>query len=250
MNRSQNRCRDALLSVSPALERVLGPRLGMAGVRDLLASWPTPTRLKTAGRARIRNRIRKRSPNKATEVTDLVWAALEAQTLVLPAEETWGEVIGDLVGDLDRIGARRDELAARIEKAFLSHPLGQLLATVPGFGTRTGSRTLAEIGDPNRFANGSRLASYAGLAPAVYRSGRTINKTSRHPGGNQRLKNAMFWAAFVAIRHDPAARAYYQRKRDEQKSHNTAVICLARRRCDLVLAILKNKTPYQTPEAP
>lgn len=248
-NRSQNRCRDALLSVSPALERVLGPRLGMAGVRDLLAAWPTPTRLKAAGRARIRNRIRKRSPNKAAEVTALVWAALDAQSLVLPAEETWGEVISDLVGDLDRIQARRDELAARIEGVFLSHPLGQLLVSIPGFGTRTGSRTLAEIGDPNRFANGSRLASYAGLAPTVHRSGRTINRTSRHPGGNQRLKNAMFWAAFVAIRHDPAARAYYQRKRNEQKSHNTAIVCLARRRCDLILAILKNKTPYNTPQA-
>ena len=122
------------------------------------------------------------------------------------------------------------------------------MVTIPGFGTRTGSRTLAEIGDPNRFANGSRLASYAGLAPTVHRSGRTINRTSRHPGGNQRLKNAMFWAAFVAIRHDPAARVYYQRKRAQGKSHNTAIVCLARRRCDLILAILKTRTPYQTPE--
>ena len=248
-NRSQNRCRDALLSVSPALERVLGSRLHMAGVRDLLAVWPTPTRLKAAGRTRIRNRIRKRSPHKATQVADLVWAALGTQTLVLPAEETWGEVISDLAGDLDRVQTRRDELADQIEKVFLSHPLGQLLATIPGFGPRTGSRTLAEIGDPNRFANSSRLASYAGLAPAVRRSGRTTNKTSRHPGGNQRLKDAMFWAAFVAIRHDPTARAYYQRKRAQGKRHNAALICVARRRCDLILAILKNKTPYQTPES-
>ena len=36
-----------------------------------------------------------------------------------------------------------------------------------GFGPRTGARTLAEIGDPNRFANPARLAAYAGLAPAT-----------------------------------------------------------------------------------
>jgi hypothetical protein len=63
-------------------------------------------------------------------------------------------------------------------------------------------------------------------------------------GGNHRLKNAMFLAAFVATRHDPHARAYYQRKRDEGKKHNAAVICVARRRCDLILAMLKTATAY------
>jgi hypothetical protein len=58
---------------------------------------------------------------------------------------------------------------------------------------------------------------------------------------------AMFITAFVATQHDPAARAYYQRKRAEGKKHNAAVICVARRRCDLILAMLKTGTPYQPP---
>ena len=58
-------------------------------------------------------------------------------------------------------------------------------------------RTLAEIGDPHRFANPGRLASYAGLAPVDWQSG--TSATTRKPrGGNHRLKNAMFQAAFVA----------------------------------------------------
>jgi len=43
--RLTNRCRDALTSVSPALERALGARLHQAGVRDLLAKYPTLTAL-------------------------------------------------------------------------------------------------------------------------------------------------------------------------------------------------------------
>ena len=35
-----------------------------------------------------------------------------------------------------------------------------------GFGPRSGAGTLAEIGDPHRFANPGRVAVYAGLAPA------------------------------------------------------------------------------------
>ena len=58
----------------------------------------------------------------------------------------------------------------------------------------------------------------------------------------------MFTAAFVATQHDPDARAYYQRKRSEGKRHNAAVICVARRRCNIILAMLKTQTPYQPPQ--
>ena len=243
-NRTINRCRDALLAVSPALERVLGQRLTQPGVRDLLAKWPTPTALATAGRTKIRNAIKKRSPRLAIKLATQVVAAIGAQTVILPAEDTWGEVITNLISDLERIQTRRCQLMTKIEEAFLDHPLGQVLNTLTGFGPRTGARTLAEIGDPYRFKNGSRLAAYAGLAPVNHRSGKSINRTSQHRGGNHRLKNAMFLAAFVASQHDPTARSYYQRKRSEGKHHNAAVICVARRRCDLILAMLKNQTPY------
>jgi hypothetical protein len=55
----------------------------------------------------------------------------------------------------------------------------------------------------------------------------------------------MFIAAFIATQHDPDARAYYLRKRAQDKEHNAAVICVARRRCNIILAMLKTQTPYQ-----
>ena len=54
----------------------------------------------------------------------------------------------------------------------------------------------------------------------------------------------MFLAAFAALR-DPAAKAFYDRKRAEGKRHNAALICLARRRCDVILAMLRTGQPYQ-----
>lgn len=243
-NRITNRCRDALVSVSPALERAVGEHLAKPGVRDLLARYPTPTALRAAGRARIRRVVAKRSPRMADKVTTAVMGALDAQTVTLPGEDTYGTVIIDLVGDLERVMARRAELEAEIEEAFLAHPLGPVLVSLCGIGPRTGSRVLAEIGDPNRFTTGSRLAAYAGLAPVDRRSGRTLNGAGRNRSGNHRLKNALFIAAFVAAQHDPISRAYYQRKRAEGKDHNAAVICLARRRCDVILAMLKTATPW------
>ena len=60
----------------------------------------------------------------------------------------------------------------------------------------------------------------------------------------------MFTAAFVATRHDPHAKAYYQRKIEEGKRHNAAVVCVARRRCNILLTMLKTQTPYQPPPIP
>ena len=245
--RAANRLRDALLAVSPALERAVGDKVASnAGLRDALARWGTPTALRSAGKARLRTRIAKRSPRTAQRLTDAIWAALDAQTITVTAEAAWGDTICELAAELDRICARRDRLAADIEEAFLAHPLGKVLSSMCGFGPRTGARTLAEIGDPHRFADGGRLAAYAGLAPVDWQSGRSA--TARKPrGGNHRLKNAMFTAAFVAAQHDPDARAYYQRKRSEGKRHNAAVVCVARRRCNIILAMLKTQTPYQPP---
>ena len=215
-------------------------------LRDALARWGTPTALRSAGKARLRARIAKRSPRTAERLTTAIWAALAAQSITVTAEAAWGDTISELAADLDRICGRRDQLTADIEEAFLAHPLGKVLSTMCGFGPRTGARTLAEIGDPHRFADAGRLAAYAGLAPVDWQSGRSA--TARKPrGGNHRLKNALFTAAFVAAQHDPDARAHYQRKRSEGKRHNAAVICVARRRCNIILAMLKTQTPYQPP---
>ena len=243
-NRASNRCRDALVAVSPALERVLGSQLAAGGVRDLLAARPTPTMMRHAGETTINEIVRARSPRIAARITPGVVKALEAQTVTLPGENTWGEIITGLIADLERIFQQRKELGEQIEQVFLSHPLGKVLVTLCGFGPRTGARTLAEIGDPTRFKDGGRLAAYAGLAPVDRRSGKSLNNASASRRGNHRLKNAMFLAAFVATQHDPNAKAYYERKRAEGKGHNAAIICVARRRCDLIHAMLTTSQAY------
>jgi transposase len=242
--RLANRLRDALTATSPALERALGERLHQPGVRDLLAKYPTLTALRTASQSRIERTIKARSPRVAGKVTAAIAAVLAAQDVTVPAEATTGRVIAELATELDRVCSRREALAGEIEEAFLAHPSGELLASLPGIGPRTGARILAEIGDGSAYANGSKLAAYAGLAPVTRQSGTTLNAEIRSRRGNHRLKNAMFLAAFASLR-DPASKAFYDRKRAEGKRHNAALICLARRRCDVILAMLRTHQPYQ-----
>jgi transposase len=93
-------------------------------------------------------------------------------------------VIAELAGELGRVHARRDALEKEIEEAFLAHPFGEILASPPGIGPRTGAMILAEIGDGTGFASGAKLAAYAGLAPVTRQSGTSLNAettTAREP---------------------------------------------------------------------
>lgn len=71
-----------------------------------------------------------------------------------------------------------------------------------------------------------------------------------HPSVHQSqvLKRALFLSAFAALK-DPVSRTYYKRKRAEKK-HNQALIALARRRCDVLFAMLRDGTFDTAPTAP
>ncbi|NTY62881.1 IS110 family transposase, partial [Mycolicibacterium sphagni] len=56
-------------------------------------------------------------------------------------------------------------------------------------------------------------------------------------------------AALTAIRCDPTSRAYYQRKRDEGKRAIPATICLARRRTNVLYALIRDNRTWQ-PDSP
>ena len=57
------------------------------------------------------------------------------------------------------------------------------------------------------------------------------------------MKRALYLSAFAALR-DPTSRAYYDRKRAERKSHQHALLALARRRCDVLFAMMRDNTTF------
>jgi transposase len=65
--------------------------------------------------------------------------------------------------------------------------------------------------------------------------------------GDKTLKRVFYQSAFVAIACDEASKAYYRRKRSEGKTHHQAVLALARRRVNVLHAMLRTRQPYQTP---
>jgi transposase len=244
--RLTNRLHEALLHIHPALERLLGKHFDRGGVLELLAAAPTPAALHELGADGMGEVMRARSPRLAKSLPAKILAALDAQTVVVPGTTDFGRVIAGVAAQLRDIHAERDRLAADLEARLEAHPLAPVLTSMPGVGFRTALKILTIVGDGSAFPTAAHLAAYAGLAPVTRRSGTSIKGETRSQRGNHALKSALFLSAFASL-SDPTSRAYYDRKRAQGKRHNAALICLARRRVDVLFAMLRDRQPYQQP---
>ena len=244
--RLTNRLRDALLHVHPALERLLGKHFDRPGVLELLAQAPTPAALRDLDAAAMTEIIRPGSPRLAKTLPEKIRTALDAQTVVIPGTPAFGTVIAGVAAQLRDTHARRTALAADLEERLEAHPLAEVLTSMPGLGFRTAIKILTIVGDGSAFPTSGHLAAYAGLAPVTRRSGSSIKGETRSQRGNHALKSALFLSAFASLK-DETSRAYYDRKRAAGKRHNAALICLARRRVDVIFAMLRDRKPYQHP---
>jgi len=247
--RALNRIRSLLTQIHPALERVfVGGSLATALVLDLLEKFGGPTGLKTAGRGRVLRFARSHSRRDPEALIDQIFTALGEQTVVVPATAAVELVIPRVAGQVKELKEQRATVARDVEAMLEDFRLASVLMSMPGIGIKTAAQILLNIGDGSTFETPGHLAAYAGIAPVTRRSGTSIRGEFPARSGNKRLKNALFYSAWVASNHDPISKDYYDRKRAQGKRHNAAVICLARRRCNVIFAMLRDGTYYQAPE--
>lgn len=243
--RLTNRIRGLLTQIFPALERVLGSRLHTKAVLALIIKYGGPQGMAAAGPFRMTKTATAAYRRGAADLVSQIVAALAEQTVTVPGTTAAERILPKLAASLADTLQQRAELAAEVERILDAHPLSPVLTSMPGVGVRTAARILVEVGDGSSFPTSGHLAAYAGLAPVTRRSGTSIHGEHPARSGNRQLKRAFFLSAFAALKADPASRTYYDRKRAEGKKHNAALICLARRRCDVLHAMLKNRALFQ-----
>ena len=210
----------------------------------MLAAYPDPESLRRAGKTRLITFLTNRRLRNADTFVARVLDAIASQRTIITGSSAVGPLIAEIAADLDRILERRDTIEKEIEQCFFALPEAEILLSLPGVGARTGARMLVEISDVVRFPTPSKLAAFAGLGPSDRQSGSSIRNTVPTRRGNHRLKNAMFLTAFASLKHPPS-RTYYDRKRAAGKRHNEAILCLARRRVDVIHAMLTRKELYR-----
>ncbi|MEU5266954.1 IS110 family transposase [Amycolatopsis sp. NPDC021455] len=242
------RLRETLAGFFPGLERAVDVT-NLADLR-LLSRYATAAEIRRAGRRRLTEYLLRAGVRRgyAEALADKAVTAAQGQRIVVPGEARMAEFAREFATDAITARGRIAELDREIAEDLDRHPDAALIRTLPGMGAILTAEFLAEAGDLTRFATADQLASAAGLAPVLQQSGK-MHYLRRATAGSKTLKFVFYQSAFCAIRTDPASKAFYRRKRTEGKRHHQALIALARRRINVLFALLRTRRPYQADHA-
>lgn len=229
--------------VFPEFETVFGDVFGTTAAA-LLQAHPTPEEIAEMDLDQLTSLLHKHSRGrfgraKAEQIQEaartsfgvtLALDALTAQLQILLAQIRF---LGEQVAELE------DRIAAYLEE------VPQHLTSIPGIGAVLAAAILGEVGDIRRFKNGAALVAFAGIDPRVFQTGQFVARSTRmSKRGSRYLRRAVWQAAQVAARDDPALRPAYEEKRRAGKHHSAAVGAVANKLVHIIYAVLRDNKPY------
>ncbi len=242
--RTVNRLRSLLTSMFPALERSLEPNT--AGPLVLLSGYQTPAAIRRLGTRRLTAWLRNRKVRNAGALAARAVEAAERQHTTVAGEVAIARMVLTLVKEAMSLNEKVAETDKLIEGRFREHELAEVILSMPGIGGTLGAEFLVGGGGSlDAFPTPDRLAAFAGLAPVPRDSGQVSGNLRRPQRYQRRLQRVFYTSALLSIRSDPNSRRFYDRKRAEGKRHTQAVLALARRRVNVLWALIRDRRLYE-----
>jgi transposase len=242
-----NRLRDLMTSVFPSLERAFD-YASCKGALVLLTGYSSPERLRRIGQTRLTAWLRHRKVRNAAGVAARAVTAARAQMTELPGQDLTASIIAELAANLLALDERLKRLDAQLADSFHQHPHAAIIESMPGFGPYLGASLLVGAGDLRAFPSAGHLAAAGGLVPVPNDSGRRSGNLRRPKRYSRPLRHVFYLSAQTSMMRAGPNRDYYLKKREHGRTHNQAVIALARRRVDVLWALLRdNRTWAPTP---
>jgi transposase len=243
--RAINRLRAQLLEYFPALERAFNYAHRRAAL-ILLTRFHTPAVIRKAGPEKISAWLRKQGAYRPDLIAVKAVEAAASQYTTVPGEETGAMIVERIARQLIALDTELDDIEKDITEKFREHAYAPAIESMPGFGPLLGADFLAAInGDIANYETPDRLAAIAGLAPVPHDSGRITGNLKRPRRYDRRMLRASYLAAYNSIKTSAESRAFYDRKRVAGKHHSQAVLALARRRLNVLWAIIRDETVYE-----
>ena len=248
--RTINRLRDVLTGYFPALERAFD-FAHSRGALVLLTGYQTPAAIRSRGQSRLQAWLTRRKVRSAGQIAADALAAAQTQHTSVPAEAVAASIVADLAAQLLAIDARISEVTERVTTTFRSHPQAAIIESMPGMGPILGAELVVAAGDLNGYRDAGRLASAAGLVPVPRDSGRRTGNLHRPMRYSRKLRRAFYLSAASSMMREGPNRDFYLKKRGQGLKHVQALIALARRRVDVLWALLRDNRLFQiTPPTP
>ncbi|MGW9137582.1 IS110 family transposase [Streptomyces sp. NPDC055681] len=239
-----NRLHNHLTSIFPALDRALD--LTNTGPLILLTGYQTPAAIRRTGARRLETWLRNRKVRGAAQLAQTALAAAESQHTSVTGAKPTAQLVHTLAREVMRLNEQIAETDKLIEARFREHKHAEVIASMPGIGPLLGAEFLAATGgDMTAFDSPDRLAGFAGVAPAPRDSGKISGNLHRPRRYSRRLQRVFYTSALISIRCCEESRRFYDRKRAEGKRHTQAVLALARRRVNVLWALLRDGRCYE-----
>jgi transposase len=244
--RAINRLKGRLTGIFPALERDLD--FTYHGPLVLISGFQTPDVIRELGAEQLEDWLRQRKVRRADKLAATAIQAATTQRTSVTGQRLEATLIARLATTVLELNQQLAEIDERIATRFQAHPQHEIITSMVGIGDLLGAEFLAAAGDTlSAFQSADHLAGYAGLAPAPRDSGRRTGNLHRPRRYNRQLQRVFYTSAQISIQHSSASKAFYDRKRAEGKRHRQAVLALARRRVNVLWAMLRDHHTYTEP---
>jgi len=170
--------------------------------------------------------------------------AAEKNRLQQAREKRIKKSIKSVLKHLDKqIEDLENDLNDNIRSSPMWREKDDLLRSAPGIGPATSFKlisSLPELGNLNR----RQIASLVGVAPFNCDSGKMKGRRVIW-SGRADVRTALYMAALVAIKHNPAIKRFYDRLRLAGKPGKVALTACIRKLLIILNAMLKNKQPFR-----
>ncbi|MFJ3540268.1 IS110 family transposase [Streptomyces sp. NPDC090109] len=242
--RTINRLRAQLAGIFPGLERALD--FTNKGPLTLLTGYQTAAAIRRLGARRLETWLRNRKVLHANQLAETAVEVAERQHTSLPGEKLTAQMVHTLAKEVSALNEQIAEVDKLIEARFRDHRHFEVITSMPGLGIILGAEFLAATGgDMSIFGTPDRLAGFGGVAPVPRDSGKISGNLRRPQRYNRRLQRVLYTSALFSIRRSDESRRFYDRKRSEGKRHTQAVLALARRRVNVLWALLRDGRCYE-----
>lgn len=150
----------------------------------------------------------------------------------------------------EALNAQIAAIKAEIEQLFAAHPTLQqqreLLDSIPGIGSETAARLLAEMPHLAEFESARAAAAYTGLTPRRHQSGTSLNAPSRlSKMGNARVRYALYLPAMAALRANDEFRTFKERLKKSGKKPKQIICAAMHKLVRLAYGVLKHQKAYE-----
>lgn len=262
--RHTNRLREQLRRYFPQYLE-LTDDLGKTWFLQLWKRVPTPQEARTVSPKAVANILKKNKIRRITAPKVLetlrkkplsvargtVEAAVAHIRLVVERLEVVSQQIRQCERTLDtliaQLSADQDEDAETDERHEQRD--AEILRSLPGVGRIVLATLLAEAADPLRRRDYHSLRALAGAAPVTIRSGKSCFTIRMRRACHERLREACYHWARVAMQRDLRSREMYTRLRQKGKKHGRALRSVADRLLAVACSMLRTGTLYDPARA-